>query len=392
MIALGLALPATEPATLARPVIVAPAPREISFGVVRGRVSEGTVRIVVKVGQTTAADVPLSETHFRFELSLPPRDLAIHVTAFDASGNSATSTVTPVFGLPKTGYPAAIISTLDTYLSGQIRSLVRAFPGTAAVFVQDLRTGRGAAWNARARFQGASTLKLGIAIEVLRVLGHRPAPGTYLAGRFWRMLVYSDNKAANDLMAWLGGGSVDAGSFRVNATLEALRLRDTHMRGGYVLGTATTRPIPLRVESQPPYFPGWKHSSAWDLARIHRFVHRAAAGQGPLLRLAGHFSPADARYMLWVLAHVADPGKIDRYIGTRPDVAVLHKGGWILHARHDTALVFWRDGAFVITVMTWNGVQAGSSSDILAGRIARIALRLFENAPPPSARAWRLPA
>jgi hypothetical protein len=389
---LGLALAATEPATLARPVIVAPAPREVSFGVVRGRVSDGTVRIVVKVGQTTAVDVPVSDTHFRFELSLPPRDLAIHVTAFDATGNSVTSTVTPVFGLPRKAYPTAIISTLDTYLSGQIRSLVREFPGTAAVFVQDLRTGRGAAWNARARFQAASTLKLGIAIELLRVLGRPPAQGTYLAGRFWKMLVYSDNKAANDLMGWLGRGSVDAGALRVNATLEALGLRDTHMRGGYILGTATTRPIPLRVESQPPYFPGWKHSSAWDMARIHGFVHRAAAGQGPLLRLAGHFSPADGRYMLWVLAHVADPGKIDRYIRTRSDVAVLHKAGWILHARHDTALVFWREGVFVITVMTWHPVEAGSSSDILAGRIARIALRRFENTPPPSTRAWRLPS
>jgi hypothetical protein len=387
-----VAAPVAEPATLARPVIVAPAPREISFGVVRGRVSDGTVRIVVKVGQTIKVDVPVSETHFRFELALPPRDLAIHVTAFDAVGKSATSTVTPVFGLPRKAYPTGIISTLDTYLSGQIRSLVREFPGTAAVFVQDLRTGRGAAWNARARFQAASTLKLGIAIELLRVLGRPPAQGTYLAGRFWRMLVYSDNKAANDLMAWLGRGSVDAGSLRVNTTLEALGLRDTHMRGGYLLGTATTRPIPLRVESQPPYFPGWKHSSAWDLARIHGFVHRAAAGQGPLLRLPGHFSPADARYMLWVLAHVVDLGKIDRYIGTRPDVAVLHKAGWILHARHDTALVFWRDGAFVITVMTWHPVEAGASSDILAGRIARIVLRRFENTPPPSPRAWRLPS
>jgi hypothetical protein len=387
-----LPLPATEPAALTRPVIVAPAPRETSFGVVRGRVGEGTVRIVVRVGQTTAVDVPAFGPNFRFELSLPPRDVAIRVTSYDLAGNSSSATVSPVFGLPKEAVPTAIIGQRDAYLSGQIRSLVRAFPGTAAVYVQDLRTGRGAAWNARARFQAASTLKLGIAIEVLRVLGHKPRSGTTLARLFWKMLVYSDNQAANDLAAWLGGGSVDVGAARVNATLEALHLRDTHIRGGYVIGTATTTPIPLRVESQPPYYPGWKHTSAWDLTRIHRFLHRASVGRGPLVRLPGRFTASDGRHVLYVLAHVVDPGKIDRYIGSRPGVAVLHKAGWILHERHDSGLVFWRGGGFVVTVMTWNGVRAGVASDVLAGQVAQIALRRFSSTPPKTARAWRLPS
>ena len=60
-----------------------------------------------------------------------------------------------------------------------IRELVHAYPGPASVYVQDLRSGRGAAWNALARHQAASTLKLGIALEVLRVLPKKPAPGTH---------------------------------------------------------------------------------------------------------------------------------------------------------------------------------------------------------------------
>ena len=387
-----LPLPATQPATLAPPVIVAPAPHETSFGIVRGRVADGTVRVVVRVGRTTAVDVPVFGSTFRFELSLPSRDVSIRVTAYDLAGHSASTTVSPVFGLPTKAYPAPILSQQDTYLARRIRSLVREFPGTAAVFVQDLRTGRGAAWNARARFQAASTLKLGIAIEVLRVLGRKPPRGTHLARLMWRMLVYSDNRAANDLEAWLGGGSVDAGAERVNATLEALHLRDTHMRGGYIIGTASTTPIPLRVENQPPYLPGWKHTSAWDLARIHRFLHRASAGRGPLVRLPGRFTGSDGRYMMYVLAHVLDPGKIDRYVGAQPGVAVLHKAGWILNARHDSGLVFWPDGGLVVTVMTWNGVRTGAASDILAGRVAQIALRRFSNPPSPSTRAWRLPS
>ena len=59
------------------------------------------------------------------------------------------------------------------------------------------------------------------------------------------------------------------------------------------------------------------------------------------------------------------------------DVAVLHKAGWISTARHDTGLVFWRGGVFVAGVMTWNGNGVGRSSDVLAGRVAELALARF---------------
>jgi beta-lactamase family protein len=386
-----VALLPPEPAVLTRPVITAPAPRQTSFGLVAGRLGQGTVRIVVKVGQTTKVDTPTWETNFRFQISLPPRDVTVRVIAYDAAGNSKSAAVTPVFGLPAAAYPVPIVGAEDGVLAGQIRSLARAYPGTAAVFVQDLRTGRGAAWNARARFQAASTLKLGIAIEVLRVLRRLPQPGSRLATLFRKMLVYSDNQAANDLETWLGG-SVYAGADRVSTTLRALHLNDSHMWGGYILGTASTRPIPLRVERQPPYFTFGKYSSAWDLARIHRYLHRAAAGQGALMGLPGSFTPVDARYMLYVLAHVRDSGKLDRYIGARADVAVLHKAGWIVHARHDSGLVFWHGGAFVVTVLTWNGIEAGTSSDVLAGRVAQAALRRFSATPTPAPRPSRLPS
>jgi hypothetical protein len=381
-----------QPPALVQPVITNPGEREASFGTVVGRVGGATTRIVVQVNGVTKADVALDPDRsgllpsqpYRIRVSLPPREVTIRVVAYDELGNGKARSVGPVFGLPRAGRPVAIRSIQDAVLTRRVRELIRAYPGPAAVYVQDLRSGRGAAWNARARFQAASTLKLGIALEVLRVLRSKPAPGARLATLFRRMLVYSDNQAANDLEVWLGG-STAAGAARVNATLQALHLIDSHMYGGYIIGTASERPIPLSVESQPPYFTFGKYTSAWNLARLHRLFHRASAGRGPLLDLPGHFTPADARYLLYTLAHVRDPGKIDRYIGDDPGVSVLHKAGWILHARHDSALVFWRGGAFVVTVMTWNWGEAGASSDILAGKVARAALRRF------SARATARP-
>jgi beta-lactamase class A len=259
----------------------------------------------------------------------------------------------------------------DVVLARRLRRLVRDHPGTAAVFVQDLRTRRGAAWNARARFPAASTVKLAIAAEVLRRLQGLPSQNSSVDRLLWAMLVHSDNAAANALLEWIGG-STSGGASRVTAMLESLGISDTGMYGGYLTGGAS-RPIPLTVEEQPSFV--GKYTSAWDLAQLHRHVHTGARGLGGLVKLEGSFTPADARYLLWVLAHVTDRDKLDRYLPGY--VAVLHKAGWITQARHDAGLVYWRGGSYVAVVMTWSSAGAGVSSDQLAGRVARTALRRF---------------
>ena len=125
----------------------------------------------------------------------------------------------------------------------------------------------------------------------------------------------------------------------------------------------------LRVESAPAFGLG-KYSTAADLSRLARAVYLRAAGGGPHPSpgLAG-FTPADARNLLWRLAHVRDHGKLDRFVGG----TVLHKAGWLATARHDNGIVVWGGGVFVATVMTWNGGGVGSASDILAGRVAQAA-------------------
>ena len=45
---------------------------------------------------------------------------------------------------------------------------------------------------------------------------------------------------------------------------------------------------------------------------------------------------AEARYLLYLLAHVRDAGKLDRRVGGVRGVGVLHKAGWVDTARHDT--------------------------------------------------------
>jgi hypothetical protein len=349
--------------------LVAPAEREVSFGRIAGRVPHGTWAVVVRVGERSLAVRRVTGGSFDFTVPLPRKDMTVRVSAYSGGHATERAIVPHVFGLPRSASPRAVRGSQDPRLLRTVRALARSFPGTSAFYVQDLVDGRGAAWNARARFPAASTLKVAIAVEALRRHAGKPAPGSYLDSLLRRMLVDSDNDAANETESTFGGGS------RVDELLRGLGIGDTWMGGGYLHGTPALPPIRVRVENQPS-FPCCKYTSAFDLARLFTDLQLAADGRGPLIaRYGSSFTASDARYLLYLLLHVADRGKLGRYLGGGPDTLV-HKAGWISYARHDAGLVYWPGGVFVVCVLTYgNGV--GTASDVLAGKTAKLALARF---------------
>jgi beta-lactamase class A len=326
--------------------------------------------VIVRIGERVLADQPLRGQHFSLRVELPRREVAVRVTAVTAAGRRSSTVVSNVVGLPSSAVPRAAAARLHAGLGRSVRALTRAFPGTSAVYVEDLASGYGAAWNARARFPAASTLKLAIAVAVLRAEPGTPAPGGATASLLHAMLVRSDNEAANLLLAQIGG------SWRVEELLRTLELRDSLMYGGYeieeVRRPSARAPIPIRVDSQPRFGIG-KHSSAWDLARLARAVYLASAGRGPLPQLG--VTRSEARHLLWLLAHVGDGAKLGRFLGS--SATLLHKAGWLATARHDNGLVVWNGGVFVAAVLTWNAGGVGTAADVLAGRVAQAARDVF---------------
>jgi hypothetical protein len=189
------------------------------------------------------------------------------------------------------------------------------------------------------------------------------------------MIISSDNAAANQLEVAFGG-STSGGAALVNALMRSLGLVDSEMYGGYETGNPRLlAAIPLQTNEQPP-IPVGKHTTAADLGRLMQYAYLAAGGKGPLItRHGGGFSPAEARYLLYLLVHVTDRGKLDRFL--HGSTTVAHKAGWIATARHDNGLVFWPGGVFVATVMTYSAGGAGPTSDVLAGRVARVSFDRF---------------
>src|SRR5436190_4490405 len=348
------------------PVVSSPRPYEVSFGAVWGRVGPHTTRVVVRIGGGTRGRAPVHGGHFALSVPIPRRDVTVRVIALGPGGHRSTR-VGPVFGLPHAASPHLSHAHKDPRIQRRLRRMTRRFPGIAASYVEDLPGGAGGAWNAGARFPAASTLKLAIAVTLLRRLRAPPAHGSYLDASMTRVLEYSDNASANALLAAAGG------AWSVDATMQLLGLRDTLMYGGYEIGTvADPARIPIRTSEQPPII--GKYKTAHDLARLFALVHLAAGGRGAITkRLHGAVSVAEARYLLYELAHVRDPGKLDRFLPGRR-IAVLHKAGWISQTRNDAGLVYWPGGVFVAAVMTWNQAGVGVRSDVLAGRIARFTL------------------
>ena len=357
------------------PAIEQPAPHQVSYGLVTGRAARGTQRVVVSANGRTLASKPLRGRRFSLRVALPTGDVTVRVTTVAWGGRRASSVVDDVFGLPAAARPRVVAPRQDPVLARKLRALVRQYAGTAGVYVQSLTGGAGAAWNAKAWFSAASTLKLAIAATVLAEHSGIPPPGSRIHGLMQAMITRSDNAAANALEVWLAG-STSAGSHRVNALMRSLGLVDSEMYGGYELRTLSGR-IPVRVEHQPA-FGGGKHTTSADMTALLRDIWLASGGRGALRSAQPGFTPADGRYLLWLLAHVSDAPKLDRVRNGNPGVAVLHKAGWVNTGRHDFGLVFWRGGVFVAGVMTWSSRGAGLSSDVLAGRVAALTLERLQ--------------
>jgi beta-lactamase class A len=371
------------------PQIVTPGAHEVSFGRIVSRVPKGTRRVVLFVDGKRVAVKAVRRPRVTIRYQLPRRDVNLRVVAVDGRGARTSSRrVGPVLGLPARAAPRRTGAFELAPLRRELARHTRGFSGTSAVYVRDLSTGLGASQNASASFPAGSTLKVALVLEALRTTSGPPPRNSELGRLLASTIAASSNLDANQLAVAIAG-STSAASARVNALMARIGLTGSDLFGGYIVEEAERAgrglagvprepprpppPIPLETVEAPQFGRG-KHTSAADLARLFSAIHLAAGGRGPLIKHhRGAITPAEARHLLFLLAHTSD--RDAKLAAGVPGATVAHKAGWISTARHDAGIVYHKGGAFVIAVMTFNAGGVGAASDELAARAAQTTLR-----------------
>ena len=87
------------------PAIVAPAPREVSFGLVSGRAPLGTRKIIVHVGRYVVAEESLRGRSFSVRVPMRAGLTKVRVTAVDGRNRRSAREVDQVYGLPADSEP-----------------------------------------------------------------------------------------------------------------------------------------------------------------------------------------------------------------------------------------------------------------------------------------------
>lgn len=254
---------------------------------------------------------------------------------------------------------------VDPRLQADVDRLVAGVPAISGVYVQHLVTGCGAGSNADARFPAASTLKAAILVDAVR-RGRQAELRPVLD----RMVLDSDDRAANTVLAALGGGSGTAGAASVTDTLHALGLDRSLVRRPYIIEDAR-RPLPVVATASPALFTNFI-TTPFELARLMVAIHRGAVGGGGGLARLGIASRTARAEVLARLLDVRDRSKL--VAGLPPAVPVAHKTGYTEQVKHDGGILYLRSGPVVAAVMTWSASGVGDATgDRFIAEVARAA-------------------
>ena len=343
------------------PVIAAP---PVSFGRIAVRLGAGTRRIEVQADGRITARRAVPPGPRRVSVPVPAGIHPVRVRAVGSGGSRWSATVR-VRALPPSARRAGRIpGWVDRRLQGDVDRLVAGMPAISGVYVQHLVTGCGAASNADAQFPAASTLKAAILVDAVR-----RGRADDLRATLDRMVIDSDDRAANTVLASLGGGSGDAGARSVTDTLHALGLDRSLVRRPYIIEDAR-RPIVIRTDRAPLLFTNFI-TTPYELARLMVAIHRGAIGKGGVARLGIGARAARAELMARLL-DVRDRTKLPA--GLPPSVPVAHKTGYTEEVKHDGGLIYLRSGPVVAAAMSWSASEVGDAvGDRFIAEVARAA-------------------
>lgn len=269
-------------------------------------------------------------------------------------------------------------------LQQQIEAMAERWKGVAGIYVYDFASDQVvASLNQDTVFSGASVMKVPILLHsYIKLPTFTDKQETWLK----KMIVESDNLAANNMLAASGGGSgTEAaleGVLSMTEMLKSLGLQHTYQYTPYEakdylnLRNIKTRSGPKREGPSPYTDPDPKlRTTPAEMSRIFLLIHKCAHGEGELLdRFGTSLTAARCQEML---DRLETNGDHSRMVAGLPDgTHVAHKSGWIEDMQADVGIVRSPGGDFLLAVYVYREIVPGKnylSDEVAAPWIAGFA-------------------
>jgi hypothetical protein len=326
-----------------------PGAREAFFGSVVADVPAGATHVELFVGDVLARSAPVSGARVTLKVPRGPGRYDLRLRFESPRRLLRRDEAIGAWLLPASGETFRRERRRDLALSGRLASLGSAYPGWAAVWVHDLRTGTTAGWNSDASFPAASTLKLAVLVAALQRYGPRPERSAV-----WPLLrdlaTWSSNEASNRLLVLLGG-SESGGTAVVNRTLQRLGATSSHFTGNYRIGTGPA--APLGDAPKPLPLLTYRRTTAHDLGRILAELHGTAVGNALSARRTG-LSRHEARLALGLLLSAEGGGDNSGLLRPFTHHPLARKEGWTTKLRHTAAIAYTPRGPRIVVVLTFH--------------------------------------
>lgn len=271
-------------------------------------------------------------------------------------------------------------------LAREIDAYLLNFPGFGAAYVQDLATGEEALVDADVSFSGMSTLKIGIVAAIMHKLPNGIAADDDEVDLVGQWIDYalgeSNNHAANQLLAYLGDGSLDAGTARFTAFMRELGMQSTYMQSGYDAQVQLPQiPTPGNQRTDWNTNPDSNlQTTAAEMGRTLAAIYQCTQGRGLLIETFGdRITPDECLSILYYMSH--DEFQEMVWAGLpRPESAwIVHKHGFAYESHSDVALVWGPTGPYVISIFLWrDGWMDWFNSNTAMKTISRITWNFFE--------------
>ena len=231
--------------------------------------------------------------------------------------------------------------TLDS-LKENIERQLQNFSGVGSVFVMDLETGEEMGINADVAVSGLSILKIGIFLEIYRVLDN--PPNEYVQGLLEGTAVRSSNFDANLLLHVIAQqDNTYLGAEMLTESFKRLGLENTFMAIPYDAPVVSTRPSTFTTpaNSGPDLItvpdPA-RQTTAEDMGTLLSMIYYCSQGGGALMAIyQGEVTQQECQALIDLMVKNVE-GNLIRF-GVPEEVPVSHKHGWVNVTHGDAGIV-----------------------------------------------------